>query len=375
MIEIQKIKERHMKNINFSYSALVLVVTAFAVSLTGCGQKRELDPRTQPELVRIVEIGSSSGADPAFTGVASARVQSNLGFRVPGKITSRLVDTGQYVRAGQPLMTIDRTDYVHAITARAETVTAAKAKAVQAAADEARYRGLVKTGAVSASTYDQIKAGSDAAQAELAAATAQEQVARDEGGYSQLVADADGIVVETLAEPGQVVMAGQTVVKLAHSGPREAAVNLPETLRPAIGSKAYATLYGSTMKIPVRLRQLSGAADAQTRTFEARYVLEGAAANAPLGATVTVHLSSDAGTDMLQVPVASVIDQGKGPGIWLLNPSTCTVSFQPIQVRQVGEELATISGDLRPGQQVVALGVHLLRDGERVRVENKAEIQ
>jgi RND family efflux transporter MFP subunit len=375
MIEIQKIKERHMKNINFSYSALVLVVTAFGVSLTGCGQKRELDPRTQPELVRIVEIGSSSGADPAFTGVVSARVQSNLGFRVPGKITSRLVDTGQYVHAGQPLMTIDRTDYVHAITARAETVTAAKAKAIQAAADEARYRGLVKSGAVSASIYDQIKAASDAAQAELAAATAQEQVARDEGGYSQLVADADGVVVETLAEPGQVVMAGQTVVKLAHSGPREAAVNLPETLRPAIGSKAYATLYGSTTRVPVRLRQLSGAADPQTRTFEARYVLEGAAANAPLGATVTVHLSGDGETDTLQVPVASVIDRGKGPGIWVLNPSTSTVSFQPIQVRQVGEELATISGDLRPGQQVVALGVHLLRDGERVRVENKAEIQ
>jgi RND family efflux transporter MFP subunit len=376
MIEIQKIKkERHMKNINFSYSALVLVVTAFAISLTGCGQKRESDPRTQPELVRIVKIGSSSGADPAFTGTVSARVQSNLGFRVPGKITSRLVDTGQYVHAGQPLMTIDRTDYVHAITARAETVTAAKAKAVQAAADEARYRGLVKTGAVSASTYDQIKAASDAAQAELAAATAQEQVARDEGGYSQLVADADGVAVETLAEPGQVVMAGQTVVKLAHSGPREAAVNLPETLRPAIGSKAYATLYGSTTRVPVRLRQLSGAADPQTRTFEARYVLEGAAANAPLGATVTVHLSGDGETDTLQVPVASVIDRGKGPGIWVLNPSTSTVSFQPIQVRQVGEELATISGDLRPGQQVVALGVHLLRDGERVRVENKAEIQ
>jgi len=363
-----------MNRINFSYPVLVLIVTGLAVSLTGCGQKRELDPRTEPELVRTVVIGSSSGMDPAFTGVISARVQSNLGFRVPGKITSRLVDTGQFVRAGQPLMTIDRTDYVHAITARAETVTAAKAKAVQAAADEARYRGLVKTGAVSASTYDQIKAGSDAAQAELAAATAQEQVARDEGGYSQLVADADGTVVETLAEPGQVVMAGQTVVKLAHSGPREAAVNLPETLRPAIGSKAYATLYGSTTRIPVRLRQLSGAADAQTRTFEARYVLEGDAAKAPLGATVTVHLSGDV-ADMLQVPVASVLDQGKGPGIWLLNPSTSTVSFQPVQVRQLGEELATISGNLHPGQQVVALGVHLLRDGERVRVENKAEIQ
>ncbi len=362
-----------MKRIIFSCAAVV--ITGLAISFAGSGRQQELDPRTKPELVRVVQVGSSSGADPSFTGVVSARVQSNLGFRVPGKITNRLVDTGQIVHAGQQLMTIDRTDYVHAITARAQTVAAAKAKARQAAADEARYRPLVKSGAVSASIYDQIKAASDAAQADLAAATAQEQVARDEGGYSQLLADADGIVIETLAEPGQVVMAGQTVVKLAHSGAREAAVNLPETLRPALGSTAYAMLYGSTIRVPARLRQLSGAADAQTRTFEARYVLEGAAANAPLGATVTVHLSGDAGADTLQVPIASLLDRGNGPGIWLLSPSTSTISFQPVQVRRLDEELATISGNLHPGQQVVALGVHLLRDGQRVRVESKAEIQ
>jgi RND family efflux transporter MFP subunit len=361
-----------MKQIHSSYTALV--ITGLIVSLAGCSQKREQDPRTQPELVRIVAIGSSSGADPSFTGVVSARVESDLGFRVPGKVTKRLVDTGQFVRAGQLLMTIDRTDYVHAITARSETVAAAKAKADQAAADEARYRPLVKSGAVSASIYDQIKAASDAAQAELAAAKAQEQVARDEGSYSQLVADADGGVIETLAEPGQVVAAGQTVVKLAHSGPREAAVNLPETLRPALGSTAYATLYGSTMRVPVRLRQLSNAADPQTRTFEARYVLEGAAAKAPLGATVTVHLS-DAGTEMLQIPASSIVDRGKGPGVWVLNQPTSTVSFQPVQVRQLDEELATISGRLRPGQEVVALGVHLLHDGEHVRVETTGEVR
>jgi len=373
MIEIEIKKERHMKKMNFSYSALV--ITGLVVSLAGCSQKRESDPRTEPELVRIVEVGSSAAADPAFTGVVSARVESDLGFRVPGKVTKRFVDTGQFVRTGQLLMTIDRTDYVHAITARSETVAAAKAKALQAASDEARYRGLVKSGAVSASIYDQIKAASDAAQADLAAAKAQEQVARDDDGYSQLVADADGVVIETLAEPGQVVTAGQTVVKLARSGPREAAVNLPETLRPALGSTASATLYGSSTTVPVRLRQLSNAADPQTRTFEARYVLEGAAAKAPLGATVTVHLSSDAGTDTLQIPASSIIDQGKGPGVWVLNQPTSTVSFQPVQVRQLDEELATISGNLRPGQEVVALGVHLLHDGERVRVEAKGEVR
>lgn len=360
-----------MKKINFNYSALL--ITGVILSLAGCSQKQDVDPRTKPELVRIVEVGSSSGADRAFTGVVSARVQSDLGFRIPGKITKRLVDTGQFVREGQPLLTIDRTDYGHAITARAETVIAAKAKAVHAAADEARYRGLVKSGAVSASIYDQIKAASDAAQADLAAAKAQELVARDEDTYSQLLADADGVVIETLAEPGQVVAAGQTVVKVARSGPREAAVNLPETLRPALGSMANATLYGGMTTVPVRLRQLSNAADPQTRTFEARYVLQGAAANAPLGATVTVHLSGAAGTDSLQVPVSSILDQGKGPGIWLLNPTTSTVSFQPVQVRQLGEERATISGNLHPGQQIVALGVHLLHDGDHVRPETKGE--
>jgi RND family efflux transporter MFP subunit len=374
MIAIENFKkERHMKNMNFSYAALV--ITGLVVSLAGCSQKRELDPRTEPELVRIVEVGSPSGADRAFTGVVSARVQSDLGFRVPGKVTKRLVDVGQFVRAGQQLMTIDRTDYVHAITARAETVAAAKAKAVQAASDEARYRGLVKSGAVSASIYDQIKAASDAAQADLAAAKAQEQVARDEDGYSQLVADADGVVIETLAEPGQVVTAGQTIVKLAHSGPREAAVNLPETLRPALGSAAYATLYGSTAKVPVRLRQLSNAADPQTRTFEARYVLEGTAANAPLGATVTVHLSGEGAAGMLQLPASSIIDRGKGPGVWVVNHPASTVSFQPVEVRQLDEELATISGSLRPGQEVVALGVHLLHDGERIRVATKGDVR
>src|SRR5437773_12554861 len=119
-----------MKRMDLSYSALVLVVTGFAVTFTGCGHKQELDPRTQPELVRIVEIGSSSAEDPAFTGVLSARVQSNLGFRVPGKITKCLLDTRQSVRAVQPLITIYRTDYAHAITARTETDSAAKANAV-----------------------------------------------------------------------------------------------------------------------------------------------------------------------------------------------------------------------------------------------------
>jgi RND family efflux transporter MFP subunit len=352
------------------------LATSFAATFllffsTACNKRQEEDPRTQPELVQLTTIQPAGNSLDAFTGIVTARVQSDLGFRVPGKVTKRFVDVGQTVRAEQPLMRIDVTDYAHVITTQIQNVEAAKARAVQAAADEARYRGLVNTGAVSASTYDQIKAAADAAQAQLAAVEAQAQVAKDEGDYALLVADADGTVVQTLAEPGQVVAAGQPVVKLAHAGSREAAVNLPETIRPALGSVARSILYGKTESVQARLRQLSDAADPATRTFEARYVLGGADANAPIGATVTIQLPRSGNTASLQVPLASITDRGKGPGVWVLNEKSSTVSFHAVKVLRMGEEDATLSAGVQPGDQIVALGAHLLSEGQRVRVADE----
>ena len=353
-----------------------VLIAPMTLVLVGCTVEADNDPRTQPQLVRITAVAASSESTRSFTGVVTARVQSDLGFRVPGKVTKRLVDVGQVVRTGQPLMRIDITDYAHAITTQAENVAAVKARAEQAAADEARYRGLVSTGAVSASTYDLIKATADSAQAQLAAAEAQEKIARDQGDYSVLLADSDGTVVETLAEPGQVVSAGQTVVKLAHAGPREAAVYLPETIRPALGSVVRATLYGETSSVPARLRQLSDAADLLTRTFEARYVLGGAAAKAPLGATVTIQIPESANSDSMQVPVASITDRGRGPGVWVVNKNTSTVSFRLVKVLRTDNEDATVANGLQPGEEIVAVGAHLLSDGQRVIVADaKAAIQ
>ena len=346
---------------------------SFLLALAGCTAHEEQDPRIQPELVRIVTVASTPGSASFFTGVVTARVQSDLGFRVSGKVTERLVNVGQTVKAGQPLLRIDVTDYAHVITTQTQNVQAAKVKAAQAAADEARYRGLVATGAVSASTYDQIKATADAAEAQLAAVEAQAQVAKNQGDYSLLVADADGTIVQTLAEPGQVVAAGQAVVKLAHGGPREAAVYLPETIRPALGSVARATLYGKSTSAPTRLRQLSDAADPSTRTFEARYVLGGADARAPLGATVTIQITESASPDSMQVPLAAITDRGKGPGVWTLDKKNSTVSFRRVKVLRIDSEDAVIADGVKPGEEIVALGAHLLSDGQHVRVaEEKA---
>ena len=354
-------------------TTVAAALITLALALAGCKTSAQDDPRTQPELVRVTTVATPAGGSGSFTGAVTARVQSDLGFRVSGKVIRRMVDVGQTVASGQPLMQIDITDYMHAITTQSENVAAARARADQAAADELRYRGLVRTGAVSASIYDQIKAAADSAQAQLAAAAAQEKIARDQGDYSILYADSDGTVVQTLAEPGQVVAAGQTVVKLAHAGPREAAVYLPETVRPVLGSVAQATLYGAVKSAPARLRQLSDSADPATRTFEARYVLEGKNADAPLGATVTIRLPVPTTAGSLVVPNAAIIDRGNGPGVWIVDNATSTVTFRPVTILRLGEEETYVrGGGLRSGEHIIALGAHLLTEGQHIRVPENA---
>jgi RND family efflux transporter MFP subunit len=353
--------------------ALAAGLSVAVLSLTACSpSKSAQDPRTAAQLVTIAEAQSAEVGERAFTGVVSARVQSNLGFRVSGKVIERLVDSGQGVHQGQPLMRLDRTDYTHAITSQVGNADAARARLQQAAADEERYRGLVSSGAVSQSAYDQVKASADSARAMLSAAEAQLKVAEDEGTYSTLVADADGAVMETLAEPGQFVSAGQIVVRVARAGAREAAVNLPETLRPALGSAAQAILYGanadSATRYPARLRQLSDAADPITRTFEARYVLDGAAARAPLGATVTVYLTDSEPSSGLSVPLGAIDDEGRGPGVWLLDRKSSSVAYRSVKFIRFDGERALVSGDIHLGDPIIAVGGHFLHEGEHVQV-------
>jgi RND family efflux transporter MFP subunit len=359
----------HRKTVLLAATALATAIGLGSVAAISLGSAApvESDPRQGPQLVQIAIARPAGSAERAFTGVISARVQSNLGFRVPGKVIERLVDAGETVHAGQPLMRLDQTDLDLALAAKEKAVAAARALAVQAAADEARHRKLRKAGWSTQQKYDEVKSALDSAQAQLEAAEAEAEVARNEVSYALLPADADGTVVDTLAEPGQVVAAGQSVVRLAHVGPREATVNLPETVRPAIGSPAEVRLYGSSSGTsPARLRQLSDAADPATRTYEARYVLEGEAARAPLGATVTVRVAASEAGEAAEVPIGALHDNGKSTGLWVLDPATSSVSFRTVQVRGLAAETAVVSG-VHSGERIVALGAHLLHEGERVR--------
>ncbi|POR52590.1 RND family efflux transporter MFP subunit [Bosea psychrotolerans] len=356
---------------------VVLAVAAVAAFVTLSARPQNAsaisDPRQNAPIVRLVTPTPVVDVERRFTGAVAARVQSNLGFRVPGKIVERLVNVGHAVAAGQPLLRIDETDLRLALAAKRNAVAAARAVLVQARADEKRYAVLVKDGfAASPQRYEQAKAALDTAAAQLAAAEADEKVAENGSSYSVLVADADGIVVETLGEPGQVVTAGQTVIRLAQAGPREAVVALPETIRPAIGSPAVANLYGAeARRYSATLRQLSDSADPQTRTYEARYVLDGEAASAPLGATVTIRLAHQTSQPEMEVPLGAVLDDGRKTGVWLLDAASSTVKFRPITLVRVTSETAIISG-LSATEPVVSLGAHLLQDGARVRTVSQS---
>jgi len=353
---------------------LFYTLSLASLALAACGDGHVADPRTEAPLVRTSVVQAAPGQTRSFTGIVAARVQSDLGFRVQGKVIERLVDVGQTVKRGQPLMRIDPIDLGLQARSQQQLVDAAQARATQAADDEARYRGLVAAGAVSASAYEQIKAAAESAKAQLAAAKAQADVADNASSYAVLVADTDGVIVETLAEPGQVVTAGQVVVRLAHAGAREAVVQLPETLRPAAGSIAQAQLYGANQKsVPATLRQLSDSADRLTRTFEARYVLGSTLSDAPLGATVTIELPRDAAQTQLamEVPVGAVFDPGTGAGVWTIAGSPAHASWHKVHVVTLGADTAAVTGDLREGERVVALGAQLLHEGEPVRVSDE----
>lgn len=362
-----------MRRLSLISSAVIL---ASPFLLVACGGKSQPDPRLDAPLVRVATVQGAGIASRSFSGTVAARVQSDLGFRVSGKVLERLVDAGQTVKKGQPLLRMDPVDLKLAAAAQQESVTAAKALAKQASEDEARYRDLRGTGAISASAYDQAKAAADTANANLSAAIAQARVSLNATLYTELVADADGVVMETLVEPGQVVSAGQIVVRLAHAGPREAVIQLPETLRPAIGSVGQATLFGQQkIELPTTLRQLSDTTDRITRTFEARYVLEGQLAKAPLGTTVTIKIPDDQfAASSLQVPMGAIYDAGKGAGVWVINGNPARVSWRSVTIQRLRDDGALVTGDIQQNDQIVALGAHLLHDGMAVRFAQAGDV-
>src|SRR5438105_3873593 len=265
----------------------------------------------------------SNGASHEFVGVVRARHETDLAFRVAGKITVRMVSVGDRVRAGDVIARLDRQDFQLQVESAQAEFSAATSNLTQASADEQRYATLKARGYAAIADYDRKKAAKDEAEGRLERAQRALDLARNQLGYAALAADADGVITATLAEPGQVVAVGQPVVRLARHGEMEAVVALPETwLGEARESRATVGLWsGPQRQFAARLRELSPQADPMTRTYAARFTIEQPDDAVALGMTATVTLSHAADAPVAKLPLSAILNRGTGPSVYVVDRS------------------------------------------------------
>ena len=342
---------------------------ALLMILSGCNSQADNAAQVSPPRpVLAVKVDAGGTQQSAYTGVVAARTESNLGFRVSGKVIERKVDPGQHVSRGDTLLVLDIGDFELALRSAKNRVNAAQAQLRQRRDDENRYQRLASTGAVSRQIFDQSATNLRVAEAELASAQSDASQIENRRTYSVLKADGDGIITDVLADRGQVVAEGQIVARLAHDGAREAIVNLPEQQRARAAQNALAFPFGAPdQAVTATLRELSASADPTTRTYRARYVLHGPVERFALGSTITVRLQGDGQAQQTRVPIGALQDAGQGTGVWLIADDN-TLSFAPVKVASLGQEEALLDSGVTPGQTIVALGAHLLHSGDRVRL-------
>jgi multidrug efflux system membrane fusion protein len=341
----------------------VLLLGASAL-LTGC---RAGDPPPPPIRTVLVQpaAGAPSGAG-IYTGEIRARHEVDLAFRVGGKIATRLVDTGAEVKAGQPLARLDPNDLQLAASAARAQLQAAESDLTTSRAERERYAGLLARKFVSQAAFDAKDNAFNSAQARLEQARAQNQITGNQAAYGTLVSEHPAVVTAVIADAGQVVSAGQAVLRVARPEEKEVAIAVPEN-RLAELRQARNLVVGlwADPKITVRgeLRELSPAADPATRTYAARIRLLNPPPELRLGMTARVMIEGQAETDLL-VPLNAVIDLGRGPLVRVVKDGK--VASRPVQVAQFRENGVAISSGLQAGELVIVSGANKLVDGQDV---------
>ncbi|HUW25192.1 MAG TPA: efflux RND transporter periplasmic adaptor subunit [Gallionella sp.] len=337
---------------------LGILFIALASILAGCG--KEPVPAAKIERPALTLVAGSAAADGSsiYSGEIRARYETQPGFRADGKIVERLVDTGARIKAGQALMRLDPGD-------AGLQLGAAEARHQLAEADAKRYRELRSKGFVSQSALD-------AMETTLKAAAAQAGLAHNQSAYTTLYADHAGVVTAIFAEAGQVVEAGQPVLRLAQDGEREVAIAIPEPqlANLKIGAAAEITLLAAddhAAPLAGHLRELAPMADPASRTYAARVTLTEPGPDVALGMTARVRFTASRKHDGLLIPLTAIFQQGKQAAVWIVAADR-TISLRPVQVAAYRDDGAVIASGLAAGERIVSNGVHRLAAGEKIRV-------
>ncbi len=347
-----------------------LLAVGIGLLTAACNQTREaaMAPPPRPVLVAEAHYAPREQAR-VLAGVVKARTESDLAFRIAGKMATRLVDTGAVVHEGEALARLDDTDFRLQLEEAEAEQSSAKAALTQAEAEERRLTTLSRQGWTANADFDKAHSAADQARAAVVRAERAVALAHNAIDYATLRADADGIISAVAAEPGQVVAAGAPIVRLAHANEREAAVSVPETLLDRVRAEPARVEFWALpgVSVAARLRELSPTSDPATRTYPARFSLVDPPAGVRLGMSVTVSLSADA-AKVARVPIAAVFDAGQGPSVWLVDPVGETLRAAHVAMAGYDSDSAFIGAGVPEGAKVVALGVHKLAEGEKVRV-------
>jgi RND family efflux transporter MFP subunit len=329
-------------------------------------------PAAPLRAVKVITVtGGALNVGSDYSAEVRAQVESRLGFQVAGKLLQRNAELGQRVTSGQWLALLDARDYQLAAQAAAAQVVAAQSQRDLAAADFKRFDALKTQNFISGAELERREATLKAADAALNQAKAQAQAQSNQAGYARLSASHAGVITAIEAEVGQVVSAGQPVLRLAHDGPRDAVFAVSEQLALAlkIGQSMTATLLSTGQPLKGKIRELAASADPVTRTYAVKLALE-ASANLPLGATLNVHAAPLSGSqaEVIKLPTSVLRQEGAGSAVWVLDEANMTVNLNPVQVGTVDGNQVVISGGLQAGQKVVTAGVHVLTPGQKVTV-------
>jgi RND family efflux transporter MFP subunit len=302
-------------------------------------------------------------------GTVRPRIESDLGFRVAGKVSKRLVEVGTRVEAGQPLAVLDEVDLALQAEQATAELRAATGVLAQATAAEGRAKELRQKGWSTDAQLDQAKAAADEARARLNRAERSVELTKNSLSYATLVADTAGVVTATLIELGQVVTAGQTAIRLARLTEKEVVVAIPETLLPrAKSGEAQVSIWSNPDKRYVaKLRELAPSADAATRTYLAKFSLPEAGDEVQLGMTATLTLSDSASDRVARLPLSALFNQGEGPSLYVADASGA-LSLKRVSVKSYERDGVLISDGVEEGANVVALGVQKLDPAQKVKV-------
>jgi RND family efflux transporter MFP subunit len=349
-------------------SPAILIVLGVALLISACDQKTQTTKEApdRPVLVAEAHFAPREQAQ-VLAGVVKARIETDLAFRVGGKIATRLVDTGAFVRQGDALAQLDDADFRLQLEEAEAEQSSAKAALVQAEAEDRRLTTLSKQGWTANADFDRAHAAADQARAAAVRADRAVELARNAIDYATLRADADGVISAVSAEPGQVVAAGASVLRLAHTAEREAAVSIPETLidraRTQPARVDFWALPG--VSTTAKLRELSPSSDPATRTYPARFTLIDPPGGVRLGMSVTVSLE-DSAARVARMPISAVFDAGQGPTVWAVDPVTEIVHAARVVLAGYDADWAFVASGVPEGAKVVSLGVHKLSEGEKV---------